>query len=158
MQPSVDYLNSKMNVDFKDLLNRKRAMESNPAVQSYLALLDEIKAEKDEIGKDMLALYRAHGIQSVESDIATAYVKSECEIMRDRLTPAQIVAMFDYNPSAFKVTDKAVRDSIKLAQLAKANGDVSEGVDCLLAIDMDRLRGPVKHTAVVRVASTAGRD
>lgn len=154
MQPSVDYLKSKMNVDFKDLLDRKKAMESNPAVQAYLALLDEIKTEKNEIGDIQLALYRTYGIQSVEGDIATAYVKSECEIKRDRLTPAEIVAMFDYNPSAFKVTDKAVRDTIKIAQLAKANGDVSEGVQCLLDMDLDKLRGPVKHTAVVRV----GRD
>ena len=112
-------------------------------------IVEKIKADKNEICNQQLALYRTYGIQSVESDIATAYVKSECEIKRHRLTPAQIIAMYDYNPSAFNVTDKAVRDSIKIAQLAKANGDVSEGVQCLLDIDLDKLRGPVKHTAIV---------
>lgn len=151
MQVSVEYLNSELNVDFKTLLDKKASMESsNPAVMEYLAVLDEIKAKKEEIGADMLALYRSFGIQSVQGDVATAYIKSEYEIKRDRLTPSEIVAMFDYNPNWFKITDKAVRDSIKIAQVAKANGDVSEGVECILNIDMDRIRGPVKHTGIVR--------
>lgn len=150
MQVSVDYLNSELNNDFKSLIDRKTALEMRPDVAEYLDLLEDIKAMKGQIGDDMLALYRAHGIKSIQGDIATAYIKDDYEIQRDRLTPGQVVAMFDYNPAAFKVTDKAIRDTILIAKKAQSNGDCSDGVQAILGLDLDRLRGPVKHSAVVR--------
>lgn len=151
MQVSIDYMNRVLNEDFKSLLMKKKGYETRPDVQEYLGIEADIKALKGQIGDDMLNLYRTFGIQSVKSDPATVYVKDEYEILRDRLTNAQIVAMFDYNPDAFKVTDKAIRDTIEIAKNARANGDVSEGISALLALDLDRLRGPVKHSAIVRM-------
>ena len=153
MQTSPEYLRNVITNDFKSLLDMKAAKEKTEPVQEYLGLQANIKNKNGEICADMLNLYRTFGIQSIATDVATAYVKSDYDILRDRLTPAQIVAIYDYNPSAFKVTDKSLRDTIKLANLAMANGDNSEGVQAILEIDLDKLRGPVKHSAVLRVGA-----
>ena len=152
MQKNAEYITKLMNEDFKALLDKKKAYALRPDVQAYLGIENDIKSMKGEIGDDMLNVYLTHGIQSIKGDVATVYVKDEYAIKRDRLTSAQIVAMFDYNPDAFKVTDKALRDCIELAKLARANGDMSPGIDELLNLDLDSLRGPVEHTAIVRMA------
>ena len=152
MNTTVQYMNDVLNNDFKSLVMKDREYERNPIIQEYLANKEAIKALKGEIGNDMLNLFRTYNVQSIKGDVATVYVKDDYEILRDRLSAAQIVAMFDYNPEAFKITDKALRETIELAKVARANGDCSEGIQALLNIDLDKLRGPVKHSAVVRLA------
>lgn len=152
MQVTPEYMTRVLNEDFKSLLDKRRAYAERPQVQEYIQLDTDIKALKGQIGDDMLNLFRTYGIQSIKSDVATAYVKEEYAILRDRLTPAQIIAMFDYNPDAFKVTDKALRDTIEAARKAYANGDLSDGVRAILGLDLDRLRGPAKYSAVIREA------
>lgn len=150
-QIDVNVITRALNEDFKTLLDKKKAYESYPDVAAYLGVDESIKAARGQISADMLDLYRRYGIQSIKGDVATVYIKDDYDILRDRLTAAQIIAMFDYNPDAFKLTDKVLRDTIDIAKKAMANGDVSEGVQALLSIDLDRLRGPVKHSAIVRV-------